>query len=81
MTPEKREETLKNSIVLMVQKQDDWSIPVQEAIKEELGKVINLWLKATETEKIGPKEAVMYLDRLWLRICEEPFLEKVSVTE
>lgn len=74
MIPERKHELLKNCLVLRVQKQDDWAAPIEEAVREELGKVISGWLQATETERVGPREAVAYLDRLWLLIQNEKLL-------
>lgn len=71
MTPENKQELLKNCIVLKVQKQDDWARPVEDAVREELGKVLSSWLKATETEGIGPKEVVAYIDRLFTIMTQE----------
>lgn len=64
MTPEKREELLKNSLVLRVQKDPSWARDVEEAVREELCKTISSWLRSTEKESIGPKEVILYLERL-----------------
>lgn len=74
MSIERKKDLLKNSLVLRVQKDAEWTKSVEDAVRDDIGKILAQWLEATSAEGIGPKEVVSYLERLSLKLLEEKIL-------